>query len=322
MSPVMHVRRLFLRVARFLLVGAGFLLVLAWYFHEKEYAGYFSERKGEYLRHNLRPAETDSVFRKSWLTILSSSGLMVECGVLAPTREGPYPVVIVLGGKATGKYAINYALDIENVIIVAVDYPYEPRPSYTIPSFLMDVPAIRTALLDMVPSVMLLMDYLATRPDADTNRIILLGYSFGAPLVPVISAHDRRPAFAAMVFGGGDLHGLIRHNVQRHEGPVVSELVAALGGLLLRPLEPLRYADRITPIPLLMINGTEDEKIPRVNTELFFRAASEPKKIVWLESAHVRKENVELTRTIIATLKTELGNSGILQPGPGGPKAP
>jgi fermentation-respiration switch protein FrsA (DUF1100 family) len=115
-----------------------------------------------------------------------------------------------------------------------------------------------------------------------------------------------------MVFGGGDLHGLIRHNVRRTENALVAEFVALLGGLLLRPIEPLRYAGRISPVPLLMINGTEDEQIPRENTELFYEAASEPKKIIWIRSAHVRKENVELTRTIIRTLKTELESAGLL----------
>ncbi len=306
-------RSFIFRVAQVLLLFTGGLLAIAWYLHEKDYAEYFIERKGEYRSFQQQPANSDSSFRKSWLTITGSSGLVVECGILAPSKEGRYPVVVVLGGKATGKYAIDYAFDIEDVLIVAVEYPYDPRPSYSLPAFLSDVPAIRSALLDMVPSVMLLMDYLATRSDADTNRIILLGYSFGAPLVPVIAAHDRRPAFAAMVFGGGDLHDLIRHNVRRWESALVSEFVAALGGLLLRPLEPLRYADRISPMPLLMINGTQDEQIPRTSTERFYAAALEPKKIVWLESAHVRKENVELTRAIIRTLKEELGRAGVLE---------
>jgi fermentation-respiration switch protein FrsA (DUF1100 family) len=115
-----------------------------------------------------------------------------------------------------------------------------------------------------------------------------------------------------MVFGGGDLHGLIRPNVRRTESELISQFVAAVGGLMLRPLEPLRYATRISPIPLLMINGTEDEQIPRESPEDFYSAAAEPKKIVWIESAHVRKENIGLTRTIIRILKTELGKAGIL----------
>jgi fermentation-respiration switch protein FrsA (DUF1100 family) len=92
----------------------------------------------------------------------------------------------------------------------------------------------------------------------------------------------------------------------------MSEFVGRLGGLLLHPLEPLRYADKITPTPLIMINGLNDEQVPRYNTELFFNAAREPKKLIWLDSKHVNPRNPELTRRIIAELKEELRRLKIL----------
>jgi hypothetical protein len=55
-----------------------------------------------------------------------------------------------------------------------------------------------------------------------------------------------------------------------------------------------------------------DEQIPRYNSEVFFQAAKEPKKLVWLKSQHVRPENEELTRRIIAALKEELRRLKIL----------
>src|SRR5512141_475229 len=102
---------------------------------------------------------------------------------------------------------------------------------------------------------MLIIDYLARRPDVDPARIVLVGYSFGAQFVPCLAALDRRPAVAVMVFGGGDLRGMIRVNMRRLAGKARGEAVGLLGSLLLRPLEPLRYADRISPVPLLMLNG-------------------------------------------------------------------
>jgi fermentation-respiration switch protein FrsA (DUF1100 family) len=115
-----------------------------------------------------------------------------------------------------------------------------------------------------------------------------------------------------MVYGGGDLTSMIRHNVARYESMWMSEFVGRLGGLLLRPLEPMKYADKISPTPLIMINGVYDEQVLRDNTELFFHAAREPKKLIWLDSKHVHPNNPELTRRIIAELKEELRRLKIL----------
>ena len=297
--------------ARILAILAGGMLLIIWYLYARDYHNYFVERKGELATAHIREAGEDSLFQKLWLTLENTDGFKVECGMLVPQRrtgheERRYPAIVLAGGKATGKYAIDYAFDIRDVIIVSPDYPYEPRESYTFWNFLADVPAMRRALVDMVPSTMLLTDYLHRRDDVDTSKLVMLGYSFGAPLVPVVVAYDKRFAVAAMVYGGGDLGSMIRHNVNRYEKPPVGAFVGLLSGLLLRPVEPMRYVGQISPTPLLMINGTNDEQIPRENTLMFYDRANQPKKIVWLESQHVNVTNVELTRRIIHTLGREL----------------
>ncbi len=282
----------------------------------KDYSYDFVERKGALSNVHLTPAGGDSLTEKSWLTITNTDGFKVKCGVLAPRDSlRRYPAIVLLGGKATGKNAIDFALGIENVIIVAVDYPLEQRERYSLPQFLADTPEIRQALLDMVPSVMLVIDYLLTRSDIDTTKIVILGYSFGAPFVPCIVAHEKRIAVAAMVYGAGDLRSLIRHNVRRYEGELMSEFVGILGGMLLSPLEPMRYIERVSPTPLIMINGTNDEMIPRVNVEALYAAAKEPKKIWWIDSKHVNPREVKLTKAIIAKLRAELVALGVFDAG-------
>lgn len=298
---------LFILLIALLLCGVGV------YLFSKDYSSAFRERRGTLATARRAPANGDSLSQKSWLTIANAEGFTVECGVLAPRDSlRRYPAIVVLGGKTTGKHAIDYALGIENVVIIAVDYPFEPRARYSLIQFLADVPTIRQALLDMAPSVMLVVDYLHARRDVDTAKIILLGYSFGAPLVPCIVSNERRFAAAAMVYGAGNLRTLIRHNVNRYEGKWMSEFVGALGAVLLAPLEPMRSIERIAPIPFIMINGTNDEMIPRDNVEALYAHAQAPKRIVWLESAHVNPRNPELTKRIILTLQRELAALGAL----------
>jgi dienelactone hydrolase len=283
------------------------------YLYTKDYSSYFQTQRGILLRATLTPAGGDSLTDKSWLTIENTDGFKVECGLLTPRDKSKrYPALVLMGGKTTGKYAVEYAFDSKSVIIIAPDYPYEPKEEYSVTEFLADVPEIRATLLNMVPSVMLLTDYLFQRSDVDTTKLVLLGYSFGAPFVPSIIAHDRRAAVGAMVYGAGELRTLIRHNVNRYEGKAVSEIVGLLGGLLLRPLEPMRYIEQLSPTPLIMINGTEDEQIPRENVEMLFAKAKEPKNIVWIESTHVNPNNPVLTKKIIATLKEELKSLNVL----------
>ena len=312
----MHKVMLFLLRASFAALTLCALVIV--YFITRDYSSEFGPAKGQLERARVESVEADSLFERSWLTLESSTGLEVVSGLLTPARQphpegegGRYPAVILLGGKATGKYAVDYALGIRNIILVAPDYPYEPRPSYSVGEFLGDVPAIRRAILDMFPSVMLVTDYLFTRPDVDTTKIVILGYSFGAPFIPGIVANDRRAAVAAIVYGGGGLRTLIGHNVRRYRGALASEVVGTVSGLLLRPVEPLRYAHAISPIPLVMINGTEDEQVPRENTMALYERAGEPKKLVWIESGHVHPRNVDLTRKIIANLVQELQRLGI-----------
>ncbi len=298
-----------------LLIGMFLVLPAALWYSFADFRPALHARAGTLVCATETPVSSDSVCRSFWLELTATSGFRAEAGLLIPSNPPtPLPAVILLGGKATGKHAIDYVLDRTDMIVLALDYPYNPRPSYTFRTFAADLPAIQRALFDMIPAAQLAVDYLTGRTDIDTNRIVVIGYSFGAPFVPIIMANDPRPAVAVMVYGGGGLVSLIRHNVRRYEGPAVSTAVGWISGLLLHPLEPLRWVDRIAPRPLLMLNGGDDEQVPRANSDALFAAAREPKKRILLPSRHVRPDNVALTRMILDTLRGELGRMGILPP--------
>jgi predicted peptidase len=289
------------------------LVLSSLYIVTQDYSHDFYCRRGTFSQATIIPAGVDSLTEKSWLTLENTDGFRIECGMLSPRDTSRrYPVIIVLGGEETGKNVVDYARGIRNVIIASPDYGYRKKEDYSIVEFLADVPGIRNALLDVIPSVMLLTDYLFRRSDVDTTRLVLVGYSFGAPFIPCIAAHDRRAVAAVMVYGGGGLRTLIRHNVRRYRGQLASEFVGAMGGVLLYPLEPMRYIEKVSPVHFFMINGTEDEQIPKANAQMLYAQAKEPKKIVWLESGHVSPRNQELTGRIIETLQRELSALNIL----------
>jgi predicted peptidase len=314
------VRRILITTLQVLLFITATLVLAVAYFATRDYTDRFRERHGEFRSVQTDSSETDTLVNRSWVTLTSSSGLRVACGVLVPlqaagTKTQKYPAIVLLGGKATGRNAVRYAFDIGDVVIVAPDYAYEPRHSYSIFQFLGDLPEIHETVLDMIPSVMLTLDYLERRGDVDMSRVVMMGYSFGAPFVPVIMSNEARPAVAAIVYGGGDMESLIRHNVARYESPFVADLVGKVSGVLTRPLEPLDHVGAISPRPVLMINGLDDEQVPRANAEMLYERAGQPKKIIWLESKHVNPRNVALTVKIIRTLREELVRMGIMKSG-------
>ena len=313
-------RRFLSGILQILLVLVAIVVLVVAYFATRDYSEDFREQHGKFRSVQTDSTEADTLVTRSWVTIRSTSGLQVACGVVVPnqpagTPSKKYPAIILLGGKATGRNAVRYAFNIDDVVIVSPDYAYEPRDSYSAVQFLGDLPEIHGAILDMIPSVMLALDYLERRGDVDMSKVVMMGYSFGAPFVPIIMVNDARPAVAAIVYGGGDMESLIRHNVGRYEGPFVANMVGMLSGVLLRPLEPLRYVGKISPRPVLMINGADDEQVPRANAEILYESAGQPKKIVWLESKHVNPRNIALTMTIIQTLRGELMALGILKSG-------
>jgi hypothetical protein len=253
----------------------------------------------------VRPYATDASFIRSHLGLTDNAGLSLSCDLLEPHEPGTRrPGIVVMEGRDT--LAIDHAADMKNVVVVRLEYPYEPKPGTTLQSFFLELPEMREAALAFVPLARLALEYLRVRPDVDPTRLILLGYGYAAPLVPRIAAEDKGLALAGMIYGGGGLRSLIAHNVRRSKGWLTSQVLGLLGSLVLGPLDPIHHAEEVAPTRLLMVNGRLDEWIPRKNAEAFYRRARSPKKIIWVDSAHFSSRNRELSRRIAGIVRDEL----------------
>jgi len=308
-----------------LLVLAAIALLIVggvgWLFYQGTASGLLG-RKGHLQQVTSLPVGADGVSELFDLTLRSSTGGVVRAMLRVP-RGGspPYPGVVLVGGMELGRrVAALRGLDAiaRYAVIVSPDYPIQVDARALAGLGLLAAgPRLRAAALDLVAQVSLQVDYLLSRRDVARDRVFLVGSSFGAPAVVIAGGIDPRPAAVIALYGGGHVGSLVSHVLTLGRDGI-SPWQASLAGhglaLLLLPLEPTRYAGRIAPRPLLMVNGARDTLIPRANADALYAAAREPKDILWMASEHVHPDEAELIGAVSGWIAAWLAKRGLLPP--------
>ena len=276
----------------------------------------FQKRKGtlEEIREQPIPAQINA--RLSDVDLKASTGLKVMARLRQPkVMRSTLPAIIILGARKLGRKHVNLAPmqeQFQKVILVSMEYP-EPlrsRPSK-------NILAVRGAAFEAVASVMLVVDYLEARQEVDKQRIMLIGGSIGAPVAIIAGAIDKRIQAVAAGYSGGRQGQLFSHmiasSLPRSWINVTLSIVA--GHILawaLTPLDSIRYVPMISPRPLLLINGDQDEMIPRESAEALYAAAREPKEQIWLSSRHIGTREEDLIREALHLTVQWLERKGLL----------
>ncbi len=129
-------------------------------------------------------------------------------------------------------------------------------------------------------------DLLVEQRGADARRIALVGMSRGAIVAAIAGAADRRLAAVVMLFGG--------HFDALERG----HMPAAC---------PANYIGRISPRPLLMINGTHDtDMIKEISVEPLQRLIRPPKLILWADTGHQSSLTEEHRSALLRWLQESL----------------
>jgi dienelactone hydrolase len=215
---------------------------------------------------------------------------------------GKIPAILLLGGMLTGKKAVEFAYDVENVILIAPDYPYKIRYRYDFFTILADLVEAHNALHYQIRDNIVLLDFLRSWDKVDTSNIGIIGYSFGVPFALATASVYPKISHLGLVYGGADLRFLIEHNLKLFN-PVVDKLFASLFWFHVMDFEPLKHAGNIKTLPLIIINGEDDEKIPYSSAMTLQKAFNFYKHVSWLSSSHVHPKNKKLNLDIIQILK-------------------
>ena len=142
--------------------------------------------------------------------------------------------------------------------------------------------------IDMVIDVRRLVDWAETRPEVDTRRIALVGFSMSAIVGSIALTNEPRFAAGVLVVGGADLHEVLaacngrirrtRELILERFGWSIEDFKEALKAPL-AAINPVRFAGRLDPDRVLVIEAGEDSCIPASARERFWHAMGRPERV-------------------------------------------
>ena len=238
---------------------------------------------------------------------LRGTGGLVATGRILRPREGSgcYAAALLQNGREENSEVVGrLPEDFGDVVVLALDYPSEFPYSLTAGDLLKSGRLERPAR--EIPALFLLgAQYLASRTDVDTNRIVLAATSFAVPFATIAAAAEPLFANVALIYGAGDLPGVVAANLRDVPRPL-RRPAAAFALRRFAPLAPERYIAMISPRPVVMVNGADDPQMPADAVTQLYERAMEPKSLVWLRTGHLMPTDSALIRTLIDTALARL----------------
>ena len=200
----------------------------------------------------------------------------------------PYPVILMLHGALGHKSSFNQIkrsdyMTAAGYATLRIDGQYRGEREIPAPGGTESQTQYhyrnRDAMIQTAIDLMRATDYLESRDDIDMERIGFTGYSMGGMVGTFFCAHEPRVRAVALGITGGDFS---KFKSLGGDEEATDQFRKAT-----RIVDPIHCASMISPRPLLMINGSRDEIIPKPATEALFAAARDPKRIIWYDCGHI-----------------------------------
>ncbi len=236
----------------------------------------------------------------------SFDGLEVPAFVHRPTSDGPHPVIISIHGgpeaQARPGFSSTFQYWVHELGAAVVVPNVRGSAGYGNAYVNLDNVMLRE---DSVRDIGALLDWIATQPDLDENRVVVYGGSYGGYMVLASLVH-----YSDRLAGGVNIVGIsnfvtflentagYRQDLRRAEygderDPEVREF--------LESISPANHAHRITA-PLFIIQGANDPRVPLSEAEQILAAVraagGDPWYLVALDEGHgfARRSNQDFQR--------------------------
>jgi dipeptidyl aminopeptidase/acylaminoacyl peptidase len=159
------------------------------------------------------------------------------------------------------------------------------------------------------------VDYLYVLPEVDRSRFYLLGFSGGAAVSVYVASQDRRvssvvacacPAEFNFFTKSDEPQSLIDHfrsvgAIRDDDFPYSTQ--EWLSGF--EQVKPIDYVAGISPRPLLLVHGSQDETVEVSQAHKLYAQAGEPKQLAIVEGAgHRLRQSDEAMAIVLDWLKS------------------
>lgn len=239
----------------------------------------------------------------------SFDGLSVPAFVYKPSGQGPHPVIIKIHGGPEGQFQPVFSsatqLWIDKLGAAVIGPNVRGSSGYGKEYVDLDNGMLRE---NSVKDIGALLDWIKTQPDLDANRVAVYGGSYGGFMVLSCATH-----FSGRLKAAVDLVGIsnfvtflentqgYRRDLRRVEygderDPAMREF--------LRTISPKENVGKIA-IPLLVIQGQNDPRVPVTESEQMVKALRDQGKPVWylnaLDEGHGyrKKANVDVSEQAV-----------------------
>ena len=235
-----------------------------------------------------------------------------------PMPSHPLPVLFILGGLETGFDSVQHVSDIGDNILVGYNWPINSKLPKGI-SILTEFPSIYKGIYKSPGQIAKAIEWVSDQSWSEKEKISLLGFSIGAIASPAVQhiIENRgltNIGWTVLAYGGTNIGQLVNSNPNikpKWAKPLFGWIIQ----LLFNPIDPKEHLEYISG-NFLLINGKDDEFIPKKSSSLMQKLTPSPKNIILLDGKHmgVGKKQKELLSIIIKETRIWLKQNGAINP--------
>jgi hypothetical protein len=256
---------------------------------------------------NRRPAPSLGSRVQRWVMISARGDSVFALWRPATAKVARPWTAVLLGGFDTGDRTALLVPDDTTFNTLGVNWPWRGKHRLTPAEFAVQLPAIQRACMRSPAILALGAEAVARTPGVDPTRIVLVGASLG--VAPALAALRLTSAPDALVLmdGGADIELMIRAALEHEGWPGPAAAASAAGAYQwLWPLEPTLNAPLAARLPVLLLNTTSDQRIPRASIDKL-RASLPHAEVRWRSGPHIQpsqRDVIEhITRDVLAWLR-------------------